>query len=146
MPGAEQWQSSITAAHAVIPQLSAGAITPTQEEFGMRSNVPQYWLNPVHCHPSRLVAAAFSLFLLILPGTALAAGGKPATKLVNVADTRGLDPGLGRWIADIYNTDLWLFATLVVTVMAAMGLVLGFSFDRLIGMLGIRLGRLDHHE
>jgi hypothetical protein len=30
--------------------------------------------------------------------------------------------------------------------MAGMGAVLGFGFDKLIGLLGIRLGKLDHHE
>ncbi len=77
---------------------------------------------------------------------ALAAPAKPAKKLVNVADTRTLPPGLTRWIADVYNTSYWAFGLLVVAVMAAMGLALGFGFDRLIGKLGINLGRIQHHE
>jgi len=31
-------------------------------------------------------------------------------------------------------------------IMATMGLVLGYVFDRLIGLLGINLGRMEHHE
>jgi hypothetical protein len=76
---------------------------------------------------------------------ALAAGGKPATKLVNVADTRSLT-GFSRWVADIYNTNLWLYSALVVAVMVGMGLVLGLLSDRVIAGLGINLGKLDHHE
>jgi hypothetical protein len=74
-----------------------------------------------------------------------AGGGKPATKLINVADTRELT-GFLKWVGDVYNTNLWLYGLVVVLIMAGMGLVLGLGFDRLIGMLGIDLGKLDHHE
>jgi hypothetical protein len=30
--------------------------------------------------------------------------------------------------------------------MVAMGLVLGFGFDRALQLLGLNLGKLDHHE
>lgn len=83
---------------------------------------------------------------LVLCEEAVAAGGKPATKLVNVADTRGMASGLSRWIADVYNSSLWLYAALVVSMMVLMGLVLGFGVDRLMGLLGIDLGKLEHHE
>jgi hypothetical protein len=80
-------------------------------------------------------------------GEALAAGGgKPATKLVNVADTRGLEPGFTRFVADVYNESYWLFALLVVVLMAALGLLLGIVADRLFALLGINLGRMSHHE
>ena len=103
-------------------------------------------------HPlfSGKAARLFALFVvssLSLIREALAAGGgKPATKLINVADTRGMDAGLSMWIADVYNGNLWLFGLMVVVIMAGMGAVLGFGFDKLIGLLGIRLGKLDHHE
>lgn len=79
-------------------------------------------------------------------GDAIAGPGKPAHKLVNVADTRGMDGGLSHWIADVYNTSFWLYGLLVVVVMVGMGLVLGLVSDRLMGMLGIDLGRMQHHE
>jgi len=79
-------------------------------------------------------------------GAAMAAPAKPASKLVNVADTRAMDPGLSRWIADVYNTNLWWYGILVVGVMAGMGFVLGLVTDRLVGLLGINLGRISHHE
>jgi len=80
-----------------------------------------------------------------LPTVAWAGGGKPATKLVAVADTRTAT-GLAKWIGDVYNTNLWQFGLVVVVVMAGMGLILGLTFDRLLVMLGLELGKLDHHE
>jgi len=88
-----------------------------------------------------------ALAALIAPLSLWAAGGgKPATKLVNVADTRGMEPGFSKWIADVYNTDLWLFGLVVVVLMAGMGFILGMSFDKLLSLLGLNLGKLDHHE
>jgi hypothetical protein len=75
-----------------------------------------------------------------------AGGGKPESTLVNVADTRTMPPGVGRWIADIYNENLWLYGLTVVIVMVAMGVILGLLADRLVRMLGINLGRMAHHE
>ena len=87
------------------------------------------------------VAAAVAL-----TGTAWAAGGPPATKLINVVDTRTLDSGPSLWIAQIYNDNFVLFGALVVVVMVVQGLLLGFGFDRAIHMLGLDLGKLSHHE
>ena len=97
----------------------------------------------------RWLRAALGLGVLaysLAASDALAVGGKPAKKLVNVADTRGLQPGLSKWLADIYNTNLWLYSAVVVTTMVGMGLILGFGVDRLVGRLGIDLGKLEHHE
>ena len=82
----------------------------------------------------------------LIPGIAAAAGGKPATKVYNVADTRDMEPGISKWIADAYNGNLWLFGLLVVSVMAGMGLTFGLLMDRLLKAVGINLGRLQHHE
>jgi len=90
-----------------------------------------------------LSPAAFALGLFAQQ--ALAAGGKPAKKLVNVADTRSLS-GISAWIAGVYNSSHWLFGLLVVGVMVGMGLVLGLISDRLMGLLGINLGKMSHHE
>jgi uncharacterized membrane protein SpoIIM required for sporulation len=91
------------------------------------------------------VAAAILTFCLsAVP--ALAGSGSSESTLVNVADTRGLPPGLSRWIADVYNQSLWLYGLTVVLVMAGMGLVLGLLTDRLVGMLGVHLGRITHWE
>jgi len=91
------------------------------------------------------IAAALGLVSLALRD-AWAAGAAPATKLVNVADTRNMPPGIGRWIAGLYNTDYWMYGLVVVVTMVVMGLVLGLGFDRLLAMIGIDLGRLEHAE
>ncbi len=90
--------------------------------------------------------AAVILLLSLQGMLAMAAGAPPAEKLVNIADTRSLSPGLTKWIADIYNTSYWNFGFLVVAIMAAMGLILGILCDRLVGLLGLNLGKMQHHE
>jgi len=94
----------------------------------------------------RLALSAGALLCALSASGAFAAGGKPAKKLVNVADTRAMEPGVGRFIADVYNSSLWLYGGLVVVTMVGMGLILGFGVDRLMGLLGINLGKLEHHE
>ena len=91
-------------------------------------------------------AAIAGLAMVVVSGTAWAAGGPPATKLVNVADTRGLEPGLGLWVAEIYNDGFLLFGGVVVLVMVGMGVVLVFGFDRAMSLLGLDLGKLHHDE
>lgn len=105
----------------------------------MASAITRRWL--------RLAAAwAIAGMVTLVAVQALAAPATPARKLVNVADTRGLDPGLTRWVGDLYNTSYWLFALFVVAVMVIMGIVLGLGCDRAMGMLGIDLGKMKHHE
>ena len=94
----------------------------------------------------RIALAAAIMAFALAGGEALAAGGKPAKRLVNVADTRAMKPGIGRYIGDVYNTSMWKYGGLVVLTMVSMGLVLGLSVDRLVGLLGIDLGKLEHHE
>ncbi len=91
-------------------------------------------------------AALAGLAMFAASGTAWAAGGPPATKLVNVADTRGLEAGPGLWVAEIYNDSFLLYGGTVVLVMVTMGVVLGFGFDRAMQLLGLDLGKLSHHE
>jgi hypothetical protein len=87
------------------------------------------------------------LATLLASAHALAAGGgKAATQLVQVADTRGMSSGFAKWTADLYNTSLWLYSAVTVGIMVALGLVLGLGMDKLIAAMGINLGKLDHHE
>ena len=81
---------------------------------------------------------------LSLQGVAI--GAEAAEKLVNIADTNSLAPGISKWIAGVYNTSYLEFGLLVVITMALMGLVLGLLCDRLVGLLGLNLGKMQHHE
>jgi hypothetical protein len=92
------------------------------------------------------LAVLLTPLLLWLPAANVLAAAGPAKTIVNVADTRGLHPGLSKWIADLYNTSLWQFSLVVVVVMAVMGLLLGFVCDRLVRLLGVNLGRIQRHE
>ncbi|HOD67125.1 MAG TPA: hypothetical protein PKM94_10615 [candidate division Zixibacteria bacterium] len=75
-----------------------------------------------------------------------AEGTAEAARVYNVADSRGMEAGPSKWIADVYNTSSWQYAVLVVAVMALMGLLLGYGTDRLLRLLRLNLGPLDHHE
>lgn len=93
-----------------------------------------------------MARALTALLVVAASGSAWAAGGPPATKLINVADTRNLDSGLSLWIAQVYNDSFLKFGLLTVVIMCAMGVVFGFAFDRAMGLLGLDLGKLSHHE
>ena len=97
-------------------------------------------------HLRKWPVRAAMLSLLLQGVQAMAAGAAPAKKLVNIADTRGLSPGLSKWIADIYNTSYWTFGLIVVAIMAVMGVILGLFCDRMVGLLGLNLGKMQHHE
>ncbi len=107
-------------------------------------------LDGLGCPAKRLAVRALSLptgvLVWMYSSLGFAAGAEPPTKIINVADTRHMAPGLSRWIADVYNDNLLIFGLLVVVVMVIMGASLGFVFDRLIAMIGIDLGKLDHSE
>lgn len=94
---------------------------------------------------ARAGGATLLTWALAVPALA-AGGGKGASKLVNVADTRELEAGLSRWIAGVYNESFWLFGLLVVAVMVGMGSILGMVTDKAVGLLGINLGKMSHHE
>jgi hypothetical protein len=95
----------------------------------------------------KIALIVLMLSLFFLPAVIYAAGGgKPATKIYNVADTRAMEPGLSKWIADIYNGSHWTYGAVIVLVMGGMGLFIGLGMDKLVALLGINLGKLDHHE
>jgi len=97
-------------------------------------------------HLHRWKSVLVFLAVCFFPTLVLAGGGKPATKLVSVSDTRHLS-GVALWIGDIYNENLWLYGLLIVVTMALMGLILGTLFDKLlVVVLKLDLGKLDHHE
>ena len=85
------------------------------------------------------------LFWLTGIQTAWAAGAV-GEKIINVADTRGMSPGIMKWIADVYNSSYWQFGILVIVIMAVMGVVLGYACDKLMALSGINLGKMQHHE
>ena len=75
--------------------------------------------------------------LSMSPGWAWAAAEK-AADLVVVADTRVLS-GWNLYFANLYNEDMWLFATWAVVLTTAMGVGLGVLMDLIMRHTGIDL-------
>ncbi len=84
-----------------------------------------------------LWGAALATLWLLLPGWVLASGEKSGN-LVVVADTRRVT-GLMHYFADLYNTNLVLFAVWTVVLTAAMGCTLGFLMDFIMSRTGLDL-------
>jgi len=88
----------------------------------------------------RLLKGGISFFAgiaLALPHLAWASG-EAATNLVVVADTRRVT-GVLKYIANVYNTDPWLFAVWAVVITALWGAILGFSMDFIMERSGLDL-------
>ena len=85
---------------------------------------------------SALIAVA-ALDLLI--PALLWASGEAAGNLVVVADTRRVTSGILRYIADLYNTNPWLFACWAVVLTALYGFILGFLMDLIMSRTGLDL-------
>jgi phage shock protein PspC (stress-responsive transcriptional regulator) len=83
-------------------------------------------------------------FLCVFAGIGLAlphfvwASGEAATNLVVVADTRRVS-GILKYIANVYNTDPWLFAVYAVVMTAVWGAILGFLMDFIMERSGLDL-------
>ena len=78
------------------------------------------------------------LAVCLVPTLALAGGGA-ATELVVVADTRVIENNVLRYFADLYNTNILLFAVWAVVLTAAYGCFLGVVMDKLMGLTGLDL-------
>jgi ABC-type Fe3+ transport system permease subunit len=74
---------------------------------------------------------------LLLPAYVLAAGEK-ASNIVVVADTRRVT-GFMKYLSNLYNTDVWMFALWTVILTVAMGCTLGFLMDFIMERTGLDL-------
>ena len=78
-----------------------------------------------------------SALWLLLPSLVLASGDK-ATNIVVVADTRRVT-GVMHYFANLYNTDIVMFAVWTVVLTVAMGCTLGFLMDFIMSRTGLDL-------
>lgn len=85
----------------------------------------------------RLGAGILATLLLMLPQWALA-GGDKATNIVVVADTRRVT-GVMHYFADMYNTNILMFAVWTVVLTVVMGCILGFLMDFIMSRTGLDL-------
>ncbi len=75
--------------------------------------------------------------VLLWPAYALAAGGK-ASNIVVVADTRRVT-GFLKYLYNLYNTDIWMFAVWAVVLTVVLGCFLGFLMDFIMERTGLDL-------
>ena len=85
--------------------------------------------------------ACLILMLLLAPGLAWAGGGGGGSELVVVADTRVITNSALRYFADLYNTNVTLFAGWAVVLTAAYGAILGFLMDAIMKHTGLDLSK-----
>lgn len=90
---------------------------------------------------AKTVGLVFTMLMAlqaVIPAWLWAAGGK-ANDLVVVADTRLVQSGLLRYLADVYNTNPTLMATWAVVLTAVYGCILGFGMDFIMSRTGLDL-------
>jgi ABC-type Fe3+ transport system permease subunit len=86
-----------------------------------------------------LVKATLAIGMQLLAYAPVWGAGEKASEIVVVADTRVLSNPVLRYIADTYNTNLWLFAVWSVVLTALFGALLGFLMDWLMNKTGLDL-------
>jgi hypothetical protein len=85
---------------------------------------------------SRLMTMVMSA-ALFWPSYALASGDK-ASNIVVVADTRRVT-GILKYLSNLYNTDIWMFAVWAVVLTVVLGGTLGFLMDFIMERTGLDL-------
>lgn len=83
------------------------------------------------------LGGVFAALMVMLPQWVLASGDK-ATNIVVVADTRRVT-GIMHYFADMYNTNIVMFAVWTVVLTVAMGCTLGFLMDFIMSRTGLDL-------
>lgn len=74
-----------------------------------------------------------------VPSLVWAAGGEKASMLVVVADTRRISNPILHYFANLYNTDIVVFALWAVVLTAVYGCILGLLMDFIMARTGIDL-------
>lgn len=67
------------------------------------------------------------------------AGGDKASGIVVVADTRRIGSDIMKYFANLYNTNIWLFAVWAVVLTAVWGGFLGVTMDFFMSRSGLDL-------
>ena len=82
---------------------------------------------------------AFITAVYLVSPSILWASGEKANELVVVADTRVLSSGIMVYFANLYNTNILLFAVWAVVLTAVYGCFLGFLMDFFMSRTGLDL-------
>ena len=84
------------------------------------------------------IAGLCMTLYLMLPALVWA-GGEKSSALVVVADTRRIHSDILKYFANLYNTNIWLFAIWAVVLTAAYGGFLGVIMDFIMSRTGLDL-------
>lgn len=60
-------------------------------------------------------------------------------------DTTHLE-GIRKWLTEIYNSNRFLFGTIVTLTMATVGITIAFLTDIILKILGLEVSKIQHHE
>ncbi len=86
---------------------------------------------------------SLSILALVLiamtPAVIWAAGGGGASEIIVVADTRVLGEGFSKYLANLYNVNVLLFAIWAAVLTALYGAFLGFVMDFFMSKTGLDL-------
>jgi ABC-type Fe3+ transport system permease subunit len=99
---------------------------------------------PTHGKETNQMKHFFSRLATLVMTTALAlptyalASGETAANIVVVADTRRVT-GFLKYLSNLYNTDIWMYAVWTVVMTAVLGCVLGFLMDYIMERTGLDL-------
>jgi ABC-type Fe3+ transport system permease subunit len=90
----------------------------------------------------RRIATALVILMTLftlMPSLTWAAGGGGGTEIVVVADTRVVHNPVLKYFADIYNSNILVFAVWCVVLTAVYGVALGFLMDWIMSKTGLDL-------
>ncbi|WP_461208639.1 DVU0150 family protein [Desulfocurvus sp. DL9XJH121] len=79
------------------------------------------------------------LLLLLWSAGCAFAGARDFHELVVVVDTRVIDSAMLRYLADLYNTNITLFAVWTVVLTLLVGSILGLLMDTIMARTGLDL-------
>jgi len=82
---------------------------------------------------------SYALILLLVTAGCAWAGNNNANELVVVVDTRVIDSAMLKYLADLYNTNIMLFAVWTVVLTALVGSALGLLMDTIMARSGLDL-------
>ena len=60
-------------------------------------------------------------------------------------DTSNLE-GIRLWLTNLYNDNRFLFALVVTVTMASVGVIIAFVTDFILKLVGLDVGKIEHHE
>ncbi len=85
------------------------------------------------------------LILLVLFPLSFFLGVEKEGLLEMHVDTSKLE-GIRLWLTNLYNTQRLSFAFVVTLTMASVGIVIAFVTDLILRLLGLEIGKIQHHE